>query len=133
MLIHLLKRIILVFSGYCLATLASGMFVGGVFHMAEDDGSMTMPGIMALAVFMIGIYAALPALVFVLVGEGIRIRARLYYVAAACLIGMALPAFVGLEHWYILVGLGFGPAAGLLYWYTAGRGAGWSRNLPQQL
>ena len=40
------------------------------------------------------------------------------------LIGMALPVLVGLDRWYILVGLGLGPIAGMIYWAVAGRRAG---------
>ena len=79
----------------------------------------------ALAIMLIGMYAALPALVAVVIGEVRAIRHRLYYIVAATLIGMALPVVVGLDRWYILVGLGFGPVAGLIYWFVAGRNAGY--------
>jgi hypothetical protein len=124
MILHLVRRILLIFGGYALATIASGIFVGLAFYAAEGDGSMNVIGIMALAIFMIGIYAALPALFFVVIGESLRLRRPLYWIAAACLIGMALPVVVLLARWYILVGLGFGPVAGLIYWRIAGRNAG---------
>jgi hypothetical protein len=84
-----------------------------------------IPALLLFAIVLIGIYAALPALLAVTIGEVRRIQHRLYYIIAATLIGMGLPVFVGLDRWYILVGLGFGPVAGLIYWFVAGRNAGY--------
>lgn len=124
MILHLLRRILLILAGYALATVASGIFVGTVYYAVDGDPSMNPLGLIAFAIIMIGIYAALPALVFVAVGEGAAFRWKLYYIAAACLIGMALPVVVELHRWYILLGLGFGPVAGMIYWSVAGRRAG---------
>ena len=124
MLRHLLIRLFLILLGYGLATIASGVFVGVIFTFAEKTMASEVPGIIAFAIVLIGIYAAAPALVTVAIGEVASIRRRLYYIAAATLIGMVLPVLVGLDHWYILVGLGFGPVAGMIYWVIAGRNAG---------
>jgi hypothetical protein len=124
MIPHLAKRILLILAGYSLATIASGIVVGTVFYVFNGDASMNPFGLIAFAIVMIGIYAALPAFLFVAVGEAMALQFRLYYIAAACLIGMVLPVVVDLNHWYVLLGLGFGPVAGMIYWYIAGRRAG---------
>jgi hypothetical protein len=124
MIAHLLIRVLLILLGYGLATVASGVTVGLVFAFVEETMASDMPELIMLAIMLIGIYAALPALLAVTIGEVRTIQHRLYYIAAATLIGMALPVVVGLERWYILVGLGFGPVAGLIYWFVAGQRAG---------
>ncbi len=121
---HLLIRLFLILLGYGLATIASGVVVGLIFTFAEKTMDNEVVGIIAFAIALIGMYAALPALVAVVIGEAASIRRKVYYIAAATLIGMVLPVVVGLDHWYILVGLGFGPAAGMIYWVIAGRRAG---------
>ena len=123
MLLHLFIRLILILLGYGLATVASGVTVSLIFAFAEKTMASEIPGLIAFAIMLIGIYAALPALVTVIIGEIRTIRRRLYYIIAATLIGMVLPMIVGLDHWYILVGLGFGPVAGMIYWAVAGRRA----------
>lgn len=133
MLLHLLIRLALILAGYALATVFSGVGVGIVFHAAENMGGPQPEdpfAIIAFAIMLIGIYAAAPALVAVAIGEAASIRRKLYYIAAACLIGMALPVLVGLDRWYILVGLGLGPIAGMIYWIIAGRRAGLRREAP---
>ena len=123
MLLQLFIHVLLTLFGYVLATIASGVTVGLIFAFAEKTMASEIPGLIGFAIMLIGIYAAFPALAAVVVGEATRLRSRLYYIAAATLIGMVLPVAVGLDWWYILVGLGFGPVAGLIYWFVAGRHA----------
>ena len=125
MILHLLKRLFFILLGYGLATIASGVVVGLIYSYASNTMTNEIIGIVLIAILFIGIYAALPALLTVIAGEVLRLRMRIYYMIAATLIGMALPAVVQLDYWFIAVGLGFGPVAGLIYWATAGRNAGY--------
>ena len=125
MILHLLKRLFFILLGYGLATIASGVVVGLIFSYATNAMTNEIFGIVVIAILFIGAYAALPALLTVIAGEVLRLRTRVFYMVAATLIGMALPVVVQLDYWFIAVGLGFGPVAGLIYWATAGRAAGY--------
>lgn len=127
MILHLLKRLVLILLGYGLATLASGAVVTGVYCATDPPWLRDLPGIFVLITLLIGIYAALPAVIAVAVGEVMPIRRRLYYMVIGCLIGTGLPLYVQLEWWYVPVGFVFGFAAGLIYWSVAGQRAGLTR------
>ncbi len=124
MIIHLIKRLLLVLLGYSLATLASAIVVGVIFTIDENQTIGQLFGVIAFTAMLIGIYAAVPAGITVIASEIVPWRGRLIFIIAATLIGAVLPIIVGLPHWYILVGIGFGPVAGLIYWSVAGRSAG---------
>ena len=125
MLLHLVIRLLLILTGYGLASLASGIVVATVFYVSEGDPHMEYLGLVGLVTVLIAMYAALPAAIAVVLAEALSWRWRLYYIAVACVIGMGLPLFVGLHWGYVLLGLGFGPVAGMIYWLLAGRRAGW--------
>lgn len=69
MLRHLLIRLLLILLGYGLATVASGVAVGLVFAVAEASDVNEIAGLIAIAIMLIGIYAALPAPAAVASGE----------------------------------------------------------------
>jgi hypothetical protein len=127
---HILKRLFFILIGYALASIASGIVVGLVYAWNDIINKPDMHsilshalGICAAVTMFIGVYAALPAAVTVLIGETTANRNKLYYSIAGCLIGGALPIVVGIMA-LIPVGLLFGPLAGLIYWRIAGRNAG---------
>jgi hypothetical protein len=121
---HLAIRLALILLGYGLACIASAVVVGCIYSVAENERFNQLPGIIAFTTMLIAIYAALPAGFTVGTSEIMRLQAKWHYLLAATLIGAVLPVIVGLPHWYILVGIGFGPVAGLIYWVIAGRSAG---------
>ncbi|WP_373506118.1 hypothetical protein [Aestuariivirga sp.] len=125
MILHILKRTFFILLGYGVATIASGVVVGLIFAYSTNSMMNEIFGIVVIAILFIGVYAALPALLTVIAGEVLRLRIRVFYMVAATLIGMALPVVVQLDYWFIAVGLGFGPIAGLIYWASAGRSAGY--------
>lgn len=132
MILHLAIRLLLILTGYGLASLASGIVVATVFYASEGGPHMEYLGLVGLVTVLIALYAALPAAIAVVLAEALSWRWRLYYIAVACLIGMGLALFVQLPYGYVLLGLGFGPVAGMIYWGLAGRSASW-RPLPQML
>lgn len=129
-ILHALKRLLFILIGYALASIASGIVVGLVYSWSDIINkpdvqsilSYTL-GICAAVTMFIGVYAALPAAVTVLIGETTANRNKYYYSIAGCLIGFALPVYVGMT-FLVPVGLLFGPIAGLIYWRIAGRNAG---------
>jgi hypothetical protein len=124
-----LKRLAFILIGYTLASIASGIVVAGVYG---GRGILTKPdiatmltdgfGLCAAVTMFIAAYAALPALLVVLIGEFWKIQIWIYYAVSGCLIGAALPVAVGMYD-LIAAGVIFGPIAGLIYWYIAGRKA----------
>lgn len=123
MVLHIIKRIVLILAGYALAALMSGVAVAVTYKYAERE-TTDLVGLVVLVVMLIAIYAAAPALLAVLVGETVNIRKPLYYIAVACVIGMVLPVLMAMKLWYIGLGLALGIPAGLIYWVLAGRRAG---------
>jgi hypothetical protein len=128
-ILHVLKRLFFILIGYALASIASGIVVGiydsGSLIVKSDFGIMLSKGfrMFALLSMVIAIYAALPAVIVVLIGESSLIQNKTYYAIAGCLIGMVLPIYVGFNG-LIPIGFIFGPLAGLIYWRVAGRNAG---------
>jgi energy-coupling factor transporter transmembrane protein EcfT len=126
---HFGKRLFFILLGYALASVASGI----VASLAEFGLSLIVTvdfvtklsnfmGLCAMVTMLIALYAALPAAIVVLIGEVCVVRRKLYYAIAGCGIGAALPILVNMNA-LIPVGLLFGPVAGLIYWYVAGRKA----------
>lgn len=126
---HLLKRLAFILIGYALASIASGIVVWFVYL---GHSIFARPSIAAMfsesfvicgaVTLFIAAYAALPALLVVVIGEIRQIQVWLYYAVAGCLIGGALPVVVGMTE-LIPTGILFGPIAGLIYWWIAGRRA----------
>ena len=85
--------------------------------------SLDTLSICAFATALIAIYASLPAAVTALIGEITANQNKFYYSIAGCLIGVALPIYVGMT-FLLPVGLLLGSVAGLIYWRVAGRNAG---------
>ena len=129
----LFKHIFLILVAYLLAATASGINVAFVhFHgTIINQPSMLEQFNRALMYcyfvsLMIVLYAATPALGVINYGEWKDVRGARFYVIAGCLIGGALPLFVGmLEFLYLVpVGLAFSSIAGWIYWIIAGHRAG---------
>ena len=126
---HFFKRIAFILLGYALASIASGIVVALVYSgkdmMAKPDFSTALRdlfGLWAIITLFIAAYAALPALIVVLIGEFRKIHVWIYYAVAGCLIGGILPVLVVMME-LIPTGILFGPIAGLIYWWVAGRRA----------
>lgn len=131
MILHILKRVFFVLLGFVLATLASGVVVTIAFLIGESGGTQDryvthVPGLFVLICALIGLYAALPAGLAVLVGEVRPVREKLYYMVVGCLIGTGEPLYVGADSYLVPVGFLFGIVAGLIYWRIAGRRAGFA-------
>ncbi len=126
---HLLKRLAFILLGFALASIASGIVVAMVQFSSgilakPDMASIISEGFFLIAVvsLFIATYAALPALIVVLFGEFRKIQVWIYYAVAGCLIGGSLPMVVDMAE-LIPTGILFGPFAGLIYWWIAGRRA----------
>jgi hypothetical protein len=136
-ILHILKRLFFILIGYALASIASGIVVGVVYSWNDiinkpDVQSMLSYtlSICAIVTLFIAIYAALPTVVTVLIGETNVNRSKFYYSIAGCLIGVALPMYAEMT-FLAPVGLLFGPIAGFIYWRIAGRNAGlWQPKAP---
>ena len=136
-ILHILKRLFFILTGHALASIASGIIVGLVYAWNDiinkpDVGSMLSHTLSTCAIvtLFIAMYAALPAAVTALIGEITVNQNKFYYSIAGCLIGVALPIYVGMT-FLLPVGLLLGPVAGLIYWRVAGRNAGlWQMKAP---
>jgi hypothetical protein len=110
-----------ILAGYAVASFASGIAV------AVAIGNPMAAPFIAL---MIAAYAAAPSLAAILLGEFKPVRSVRYYVVAGTIIGTGLPlVLMGRSDAFLpIVGLCFGPVAGAIYWWIAGRRAGvWKR------
>lgn len=116
----MILRISRIVVAYFLASAASGLVVALVVGSPQAAPLITA---------IIAIYAFPPSLAAIVYGERQGLRNVLNYSAVAVAIGVALPliTFGPRNGWTLpLTGLAFGPIAGALYWYIAGKHAGTS-------
>jgi hypothetical protein len=127
------RRLLTILLGYGAACLASGIIVAAAFLLFDPvspSNAINLPsiadilGISIIITGLVAIKAALPALLAVIYSEIQPVRSRSYFIAAGFVTGGFTPAFQYLDLWYYGLGMGFGPIAGLIYWYIAGRNAG---------
>jgi hypothetical protein len=128
-ILHVLKRLFFILTGFTLACIASAILV----YLITSGGAPKKPDMLgiiseivstcSIMALFIAIYAALPSAVMILIGETTMTRGKIYYIVAGSLIGGLLPLLVGVSE-LALFGLLFGPIAGLIYWRVAGRNAG---------
>ena len=135
-------RIIVVAFAFFLATMAAGFVlftlglerVTGELHRLGSDGDTVTASLSMLdqGLALVASVSIIPALLVIFVGEIVRIRSVIYYVAGGGAALAAVPllarvqqsgAFAMPEHtvWQVSATAGF--AAGLVYWLIAGRNA----------
>lgn len=135
-------RIIVVAFAFFLATMAAGFVlftlglerVTGELHRLGSDGDTVTASLSMLdqGLALVASVSIIPALLVIFVGEIVRIRSVIYYVAGGGAALAAVPllarvqqsgAFAMPEHtvWQVFATAGF--AGGLLYWLIAGRNA----------
>jgi len=135
-------RIIVVAFAFFLATMAAGFVlftlglerVTGELHRLGPDGDTVTASLSMLdqGLALVASVSIIPALLVIFVGEIVRIRSVIYYVAGGGAALAAVPllarvqqsgAFAMPEHtvWQVSATAGF--AAGLVYWLIAGRNA----------
>jgi hypothetical protein len=135
-------RIIVVAFAFFLATMAAGFVlftlglerVTGELHRLGPDGDTVTASLSMLdqGLALVASVSIIPALLVIFVGEIVRIRSVIYYVAGGGAALAAVPllarvqqsgAFAMPEHtvWQVFATAGF--AGGLLYWLIAGRNA----------
>jgi hypothetical protein len=124
-----LLRIVRILIAYALASLAAGYAVyisllvmpsAGMGHDASASGISF--GLMVT--MFVALFAALPAAIVISWGEFRAWRMWWYYAIAGSVIGAVLGKMFIPPHWFVWLGLGFGPVSGLIYWAVAGRTAG---------
>jgi hypothetical protein len=138
--VALIARIFVVLFAFFAASIIAGLVLTLGLLPPEFDELTLMPGAhtgfglaIALSAVLISGYALIPAMLFIAIAEGFRLRSFLFYAgfgaAVALLIaygsnlsidGSAYP-FVGREQEVFAAA---GIAAGLVYWVLAGRKAG---------
>ena len=135
-------RIIVAVFAFFLATMAAGFVlftlglerVTGELHRLGSDGDTVTASLSMLdqGLALVASVSIIPALLVIFVGEIVRIRSVIYYVAGGGAALAAVPllarvqqsgAFAMPEHtvWQVSATAGF--AAGLVYWLIAGRNA----------
>lgn len=135
-------RIIVVAFAFFLATMAAGFVlftlglerVTGELHRLGPDGDTVTASLSMLdqGLALVASVSIIPALLVIFVGEIVRIRSVIYYVAGGGAALAAVPllarvqqsgAFAMPEHtvWQVFATAGF--AGGLVYWLIAGRNA----------
>lgn len=135
-------RIIVVAFAFFLATMAAGFVlftlglerVTGELHRLGPDGDTVTASLSMLdqGLALVASGSIIPALLVIFVGEIVRIRSVIYYVAGGGAALAAVPllarvqqsgAFAMPEHtvWQVFATAGF--AGGLVYWLIAGRNA----------
>ena len=135
-------RIIVVAFAFFLATMAAGFVlftlglerVTGELHRLGSDGDTVTASLSMLdqGLALVASVSIIPALLVIFVGEIVRIRSVIYYVAGGGAALAAVPllarvqqsgAFAMPEHtvWQVFATAGF--AGGLVYWLIAGRNA----------
>lgn len=137
----LFARIFVVLFAFAIASIVGGTVLTLGLLPPEFDELTTMPGAhagfglaVALSAVVISGYALIPAMLFIAIAEGFRLRSFLVYAAFGALFALliangpnlwmdASPAypFAGREQ-EVLAAAGI--AAGLTYWALAGRKAG---------
>jgi hypothetical protein len=137
----LLLRIVVIFAGFLLASLAAAVVVIGAVLYPELSGvelnldESTARIIVSLGFIFVSGFALLPALVMALITEAFALRSILVYAVSGAVVGGACylsltpwdPAtmhFQGLDRRELEVMIGAGVVAGLVYWLVAGRRAG---------
>ena len=143
----LIARIFVVLFAFLAASIVAGLVLTLGLLPPELDELTLMPGAhagfglaVALSAVLICGYALIPAMLFVAVAEGFRLRSFLFYAgfgaAAALLTAYGSNFSVGGSPAYPFVGreqevfAAAGIAAGLVYWALAGRKAGAWRAAP---
>jgi hypothetical protein len=124
-----IRRLINIVFAYLIASSSSGLVVAILYRLThEEPGTSTFlanfTDLLAVAIFMISLFAAPPAIVTIMIGEWWHIRRKRYYAIAGTLIGLALGSLFYVVGWFPFVGFGYGAVAGLIYWYIAGQRAG---------
>jgi hypothetical protein len=135
-------RIIVVAFAFFLATMAAGFVlftlglerVTGELHRLGPDGDTVTASLSMLdqGLALVASVSIIPALLVIFVGEIVRVRSVIYYVAGGGAALAAVPllarvqqsgAFAMPEHtvWQVFATAGF--AGGLVYWLIAGRNA----------
>lgn len=144
----LLGRIVVILLALFVASFVAGLVVTAAVLLPEwsdlavgafEQGSLAVVATFG-AIFISG-FALLPALLVVVLAEGLSIRSALFYAAAGAVVGAAIHA--GFGGWDLAmlridgaarreleVMAGAGIAAGLIYWLIAGRNAGRWREPP---
>jgi len=139
--VALIARIFVVLFAFLVASLVAGVVLTLGLLPPEFDELMPMPGAhagfslaVAFSAVLISGYALIPAMLFIAIAEGFRLRSFLLYAgfgAAAALLTVYGANFaVDGSPAYLSVGreqevfAAAGIAAGLVYWALAGRKAG---------
>jgi hypothetical protein len=129
---YILRRLFFILLGYGLSSISSGFVVALVMMITQmyfpdasrDPGRQSLLENFYLATILISLLAAGPALIVISIGEWWAIRRKRYYAIAGVLIGLGLSLLFYLMDWFPYVGAGYGSVAGLIYWFVAGRHAG---------
>jgi hypothetical protein len=128
---YLLARTFFVNIAYGLASFSSGLVVSlCTVILVDENATRSMPGIgqFLVTTFIIGVmialYAGPWAAAVIVFGELKAIRRKRYYGVAGILIGLGVSLLFYTQNWFPYVGAGYGSVAGLIYWWVAGRTAG---------
>ncbi len=137
----LIARIFVVIFAFLLASMTAGLVLTLGLLPPEFDELSVMPGAhagftlaVAFSAVLISGYALIPAMLFIAIAEGFRLRSFLFYAAFGALFGLVIangsnfwgdgaPARTIFDHEQEVFAAA-GIAAGLVYWALAGRKAG---------
>jgi hypothetical protein len=123
-------QVLWIILGYALASIATGFYVSGILAFDPLDGLRPSGSTVEYVSFgffvalLVSFYAAPWAFLTIAWGEYKSWRMWWYYAAAGALIGMLLEWLFMSRPTSPLAGLAFGPVAGAIFWFFAGKKAG---------
>lgn len=121
-----LKRFLMIIFAYVATVLVAALGASLAIEVISlsPSESLAVFAIFGFACLIIGMFAAIPSAVLVMIAEALRIRSPWYYVAIAVVTGVVLARLMAHETWMVLVGAALGVLCGATFWKIAGRKAG---------
>lgn len=125
-----LKRFLVIIVAYVATVLVAALGASLAIEVISlsPSESLAVFAIFGFACLIIGMFAAVPSAVLVMIAEALRIRSPWYYVAIAVISGGVLARGIFNQTWMVLVGAALGVLCGATYWMIAGRKAGVLKN-----
>ena len=121
-----LKRFVTIVFAYAVTVFVAALGASLAIEMTSlsPSESLAIFAIFGFACLIIGMFAAIPSAVLVLIAEFLKIRSPFYYVTIAVVAGVIFARVLINQTWMLFVGAGLGVVCGAIYWMIAGRKAG---------